>query len=266
MLVLRFSSVEVNQYCQSKVRTSCGGACGKGLSANNSSTSLSFASRRTTVFGTVFAPRSQRGEPQVPIGAGLIRSVDSGPLVQFLWLITKMIRFPVLAVVGALEFDLIPAACHHGKQPVAICNPKWLHRLDGRRRQPIIAQHLCRSRIKDPRKHHSTDSESYCLPNPTKPLMGYFYRDFTDHFFACPIAAKGSEVVVGRPQHLFHASTPGIGLSFDVSLNGKRLLVNHADEEMQAPLHLVTNWPAALRTSGRIIVRLSVRVLDAHCA
>jgi eukaryotic-like serine/threonine-protein kinase len=74
-----------------------------------------------------------------------------------------------------------------------------------------------------------------------------FYRDFTDDFFACPIAVKGSEVVVGRPQHLFHASTPGIGLSFDVSLDGKRLLVNHADEEMQAPLHLVTNWPAELR-------------------
>ena len=42
------------------------------------------------------------------------------------------------------------------------------------------------------------------------------------------------------------ASTPGIGGPFDVSLDGKRLLVNHADEEMQAPLHLVTNWLAEL--------------------
>jgi len=32
-----------------------------------------------------------------------------------------------------------------------------------------------------------------------------------------------------------------------VSLDGKRLLVNHADAEMQAPLHLVTNWPAELK-------------------
>ncbi len=29
---------------------------------------------------------------------------------------------------------------------------------------------------------------------------------------SCPITAKGAEVEVGRPQHLFHASTPGIGL------------------------------------------------------
>jgi eukaryotic-like serine/threonine-protein kinase len=74
-----------------------------------------------------------------------------------------------------------------------------------------------------------------------------FYKDLTDDFYVCPISTKGSAVVVGRPQHLFHASTPGIGVSFDVSSDGKRLLVNHADEEMQAPLHLVTNWPAELK-------------------
>jgi len=74
-----------------------------------------------------------------------------------------------------------------------------------------------------------------------------FYKDQTDDFFVCPISAKGSEVEVGKPRHLFHASTPGIGLSFDASLDGKRLLVNHADDEMQAPLQLVTNWPAELK-------------------
>jgi eukaryotic-like serine/threonine-protein kinase len=74
-----------------------------------------------------------------------------------------------------------------------------------------------------------------------------FYRNTTDDFFACPIATKGLEVVVGNPQRLFHASTPGIGVAFDVSLDGKHLLVNHADEEVQAPLHLVTNWPAELK-------------------
>ena len=74
-----------------------------------------------------------------------------------------------------------------------------------------------------------------------------FYRNSTDDFFACTISVNGSEVVVGKPQHLFHAGTPGIGVPFDVSLDGKRLLVNHADAEMQAPLHLVTNWPAELK-------------------
>jgi eukaryotic-like serine/threonine-protein kinase len=74
-----------------------------------------------------------------------------------------------------------------------------------------------------------------------------FYRNATDDFFSCPITVKGSEVVVGKLQRLFHASTPGIGVSFDVTLDGKRLLVNHADEEVQSPLHLVTNWPAELK-------------------
>jgi Tol biopolymer transport system component len=74
-----------------------------------------------------------------------------------------------------------------------------------------------------------------------------FYKDAIDDFYVCPITAKRSEVVVGKSQRLFHASTPGIGVSFDVSLDGKRLLVNHADAEMQAPLHLVSNWTAELK-------------------
>lgn len=74
-----------------------------------------------------------------------------------------------------------------------------------------------------------------------------FYKDSTDDFFVSPINTHGTEVEIGKPQHLFHASTPGIGLSFDVSLDGKRLLVNHADAEVQSSLHLVTNWPAELK-------------------
>ena len=74
-----------------------------------------------------------------------------------------------------------------------------------------------------------------------------FYQDITDELFVCPITAKGSDIEVGRPHHLFHAGTPGIGVSFDVSSDGKRLLINHADEETQAPLHLVTNWLAELK-------------------
>jgi eukaryotic-like serine/threonine-protein kinase len=69
-----------------------------------------------------------------------------------------------------------------------------------------------------------------------------FYQDITENFFVCPLAIKGSDVEIGKPRNLFQAGTPGIGLPFDVSLDGKRLLVNHADEETQAPLHLVTNW------------------------
>ena len=74
-----------------------------------------------------------------------------------------------------------------------------------------------------------------------------FYQNVTNNYFVCSVTVKGQDVVIGKPQHLFQATTPGIGIPFDVSLDGRRLLVNHADEDTQAPLHLVTNWPAELK-------------------
>lgn len=73
------------------------------------------------------------------------------------------------------------------------------------------------------------------------------YANISDDFFACPVNTKASEIEVGTPQHLFHTPVPAIGTSFDVSSDGKRLLVNHIGEEGQAPLQLVTNWPAELK-------------------
>ena len=74
-----------------------------------------------------------------------------------------------------------------------------------------------------------------------------FYSGLTDDFFACPVTPKESEIEVGTPQHLFHTPLPAIGILFDVSSDGKRLLVNRAEEEAQAPLQLVTNWLAELK-------------------
>jgi protease II len=74
-----------------------------------------------------------------------------------------------------------------------------------------------------------------------------FYKNLSDELFVCPVALKESAVEVGSPQHLFHAASPGLGESFDVSADGKRLLVNHSEEEVQAPLQLVSNWPAELK-------------------
>jgi hypothetical protein len=58
---------------------------------------------------------------------------------------------------------------------------------------------------------------------------------------------KGSEIEVGTPQRLFHASMPGIGVPYDVSADGQRFLVNLAEEEGAAPLFLVVNRPAELK-------------------
>ena len=74
-----------------------------------------------------------------------------------------------------------------------------------------------------------------------------FYENLTDDVFVCTVEPKGAEIEVGTPQRLFHAASPGIGTSFDVSSDGQRLLVNHSEEETQAPLQLVTNWLAELK-------------------
>jgi eukaryotic-like serine/threonine-protein kinase len=73
------------------------------------------------------------------------------------------------------------------------------------------------------------------------------YVSLAEDFFACQLAVKGLEIEVSAPQHLFHAATPGVGIPFDASFDGKRLLVNHSEEEAQVPLQLVTNWPAELK-------------------
>jgi hypothetical protein len=74
-----------------------------------------------------------------------------------------------------------------------------------------------------------------------------FYKNLVDDIFVCSVTRQGAEMVVGTPQRLFHAASPGIGVSFDVSSDGKHLLVNHSEEEAQAPLQLVTNWLAELK-------------------
>lgn len=74
-----------------------------------------------------------------------------------------------------------------------------------------------------------------------------FYKNLTDDLFVCPVTAKGSEIEVGIPQHLFHSALPGLGIPFDVSADGKHVLVNHSEEGVQAPLQLVTNWPTELK-------------------
>jgi eukaryotic-like serine/threonine-protein kinase len=74
-----------------------------------------------------------------------------------------------------------------------------------------------------------------------------FFNNLNDDFFSCPVTFKGSEVEVGTPQRLFHASMPGIGVPYDVSADGQRFLVNLAEEEAASPLFVVANWPAELK-------------------
>ncbi len=74
-----------------------------------------------------------------------------------------------------------------------------------------------------------------------------FFKNLTDELFACSVTRKGSEIEIGSPNRLFHASLPGIGQAYDVSADGQRILVNLAQEEGYAPLKIVSNWPAELK-------------------
>jgi len=74
-----------------------------------------------------------------------------------------------------------------------------------------------------------------------------FYMSLGNDFFACAVTVKGTEFVADTPQHLFHTATPGAGIVFDASLDGRRLLINHSDEELQSPLHLNTDWLAEVK-------------------
>jgi Tol biopolymer transport system component len=91
----------------------------------------------------------------------------------------------------------------------------------------------------------STNSGAY--PAWSENGRELFFKDLTDNILVCTVTPKGSEVEVGAPQHLFHAASPGLGIAFDVSSDGKRLLVNHSEDEGPVPLQLVTNWPAELK-------------------
>ncbi len=74
-----------------------------------------------------------------------------------------------------------------------------------------------------------------------------FYKDLgADDYFACPVSPNSNELDVSPCQRLFHVPTPGIGIPFDASSDGQHLLINRAEEEVQAPLLLISNWPSSL--------------------
>ena len=93
----------------------------------------------------VLAPVAQRREPEVPVEARLIGRVDARRFVERLRLVAKLIGGPVHAVVGALEFDLVAAARHHGEEAVLVGDAKWLERLDGLHGQRVRGEMECRS-------------------------------------------------------------------------------------------------------------------------
>src|SRR6516162_5069304 len=56
---------------------------------------------------SIFAPVSERGEPQVPVKARLVWRVDARRLGRILRLVAEGVSDPVLAVVRSLELNLV---------------------------------------------------------------------------------------------------------------------------------------------------------------
>jgi Tol biopolymer transport system component/tRNA A-37 threonylcarbamoyl transferase component Bud32 len=91
----------------------------------------------------------------------------------------------------------------------------------------------------------STDGASY--PAWRGDGKEIFFKNLNDEFMVSSVTAKGAAVQVGAPQRLFRAGVPGFGTPFDVSADGKRLLINLAEEDVVSPLNIFTNWTSALK-------------------
>lgn len=79
----------------------------------------------------VFAPGAERGEPEVPVEAWLVRRVDARRFVEGLGLVTEEVGRPVLAVVRSLEFDFVAVAGHDREEAVAIGDAKGFEKGGG---------------------------------------------------------------------------------------------------------------------------------------
>jgi WD40 repeat protein len=91
----------------------------------------------------------------------------------------------------------------------------------------------------------STDGASY--PAWRGDGKELFFKRTNDEFLVSSVTVKGNALQVGAPQRLFRAGVPGFGTPFDVSADGKRLLINLAEEDVVSPLTVFTNWTSALK-------------------
>ena len=74
-----------------------------------------------------------------------------------------------------------------------------------------------------------------------------YYTAIGGGFNACSVQENGDELLISTPQKLFTSNPVAVGADFDTAPDGKRFLLNIADnDQTPASLHLVTNWLADL--------------------
>src|SRR5258708_24836297 len=82
-------------------------------------------------------PRTEGGEPQVPVKARLVRRVNTGRLGGVLRLKAKRIDQPGFTIGGALELNLVTPAGHYREKAVAIGDTERFERRHWRGREGI---------------------------------------------------------------------------------------------------------------------------------
>lgn len=85
-------------------------------------------------------PGGERGEPEVPVEARLVRRVDARAIVRVLRFEAKEIGRPVLVIVGALKLDLVAVRRHVGEKAVLVGDAERLKQGDGTERHREAGQ------------------------------------------------------------------------------------------------------------------------------
>jgi eukaryotic-like serine/threonine-protein kinase len=75
----------------------------------------------------------------------------------------------------------------------------------------------------------------------------YFIRYSDDIIYECDVDERDGDLQIGPPKPLFKATISAQGRGFDVAPDGKRFLIDEAQQDASTPLSLVVNWPAELK-------------------
>ncbi|HUQ49292.1 MAG TPA: protein kinase [Terriglobales bacterium] len=103
------------------------------------------------------------------------------------------------------------------------------------------------TRFNGPRGRWQVSTNTGSFPNWRRDGKEMYFMDPQGAIYAVPINETGETINVGTPERLFQASVSAVGVSYDVTADGKKFLVNISPEQEQTALVLVTNWQAELK-------------------
>ena len=73
-----------------------------------------------------------------------------------------------------------------------------------------------------------------------------FYISLDNQLVAVPVTEAGQSLEIGTPHPLFNVDDYAMGSIFDVTADGRRLIVTTFDDQVARPITLLIHWPALL--------------------